>query len=315
MNHPVVSSLLPVILLISIGFMARRLRWVRPEATRDLSNVVFLLLAPALLFRSMSGVHVEQLNLRPVAAYFMATFVIFFGTLWLRGVNRSGAVLTMASTYSNTVMIGVPLIGLAYGEAGLVTLLTLLSVHALVLLTSSTVAVEIACAREQAARGEGRTNARQILRTFGRALRASVINPVTLPVISGLLFAQTGWVIPSVIDRPLQLLAQSFGPLALVLVGITLAQTRVGDYLRGALVVSASKNLLHPLLVALFAWVLGVTGVPLAVMVLTASLPVAANAYLLAQRYQASEDLVTASVVVSTVLALVTVSVTMVFVG
>ncbi|MDO8280590.1 MAG: AEC family transporter [Burkholderiaceae bacterium] len=315
MNHPVLSSLLPVVLLITLGFAVGRLRLVRPESTRDLSNVVFLLLAPALLFRSMGGVHVEQLSLRPVAAYFMAAFVIFFGTLWVRGFNRSGAVLTMATTYSNTVMIGVPLIGLAYGEAGMVTLLMLVSIHAMVLLTSSTVAVEIACAREQAARGEGSTNALHILRTLGRALRASVINPVTLPVISGLLFAQTGWAIPSVIDRPLQLLAQSFAPLALMLVGITLAQTRVGHHLRGALAVAASKNLLHPVLVALFAWMLGVTGLPLAVMVVTASLPVGANAFLLAQRYRASEELVTASVVVSTALALVTVSVTMVFVG
>ncbi|HQY77695.1 MAG TPA: AEC family transporter, partial [Rhodoferax sp.] len=53
MDHPVVSSLVPVVLLIVVGLVAGRLQLIRQEAVRDLSNLVFLVLTQALLFRTM----------------------------------------------------------------------------------------------------------------------------------------------------------------------------------------------------------------------------------------------------------------------
>lgn len=313
MNSTVISSLLPVVLLIAAGFIAGHRRWIRADAVKDLSNLVFLLLAPALVFRSMSAVHVETLSLRPVAAYFIAAYLIFAGALVVKGFTRSGAVIAMSATYSNTVMIGIPLIGLAYGDAGMVTLLTLVSLHALVLLTTATIVVELAVAREEAASGEGQP--RHLLATVGHAIKSAVLNPVPLPILFGLAFAQTGWTIPAVIDKPLQLLGASFAPVALVMVGVTLAYTRVGHHFKGALLVATAKNLVHPLLVAGIGWALGVSGLPLTVMIVAASLPMGANAFLFAQRYNTEEDLVTSSVVVSTGLALLTVSLVMIFVG
>ncbi|HSV54571.1 MAG TPA: AEC family transporter [Burkholderiaceae bacterium] len=313
MNHPVVSSLLPVVLLIAVGFFAGRRAWISATAVKDLANLIFLLLSPALLFRAMSAVHVEDLSLRPLAAYFLGAFLIFGGTLAVRGFNRTAAVLAMANTYSNTVMIGIPLVGLAYGDQGMVTLLTLVSLHALVLLTTATIAVELAVAREDAAAGIGAD--RHIAATVALAVRNAVFHPVPIPIIAGLLFAQTGWVIPPVIDRPLQLLGQAFGPLALVMVGVTLAHTTVGHHLKGALALAAVKNLVHPLLVVAIGWLLGVRGLPLVVMTVAAALPIGANVFLFSQRYQVAEELTTASVAVSTTLALVTLSLVMALVG
>ncbi|QOF76929.1 AEC family transporter [Variovorax sp. 38R] len=311
MNSFVISSLFPVVLLIAAGYLAGRRRWIGGNAVKDLSNLIFLLLAPALLFRAMSTVHVQELSLKPVAAYFIASGLLFAGTLAWRGFNRTGAVLALANTYSNTVMIGIALIGLAYGEAGMVVLLTLISLHSLVLMTSATVVLELAVAREHAVSGAER---RSMARTVLRALRNAIIHPVPLPIIAGLLFAQTGLVMPEVIDKPIQLLGQAFGPVALVMVGITLALTPIGRHWRGALVQALVKNLVHPLLVALIGWLLGVRGIPLTVMVVAAALPIGANVFLFSQRYRSAEDLVTASVAVSTVLALGTLTLVMIWV-
>ncbi len=311
MNSFVISSLFPVVLLIAAGYLAGRRRWIGGNAVKDLSNLIFLLLAPALLFRAMSTVHVQELSLKPVAAYFIASGLLFAGTLAWRGFNRMGAVLALANTYSNTVMIGIALIGLAYGEAGMVVLLTLISLHSLVLMTSATVVLELAVAREHAVSGAER---RSMVRTVLRALRNAIIHPVPLPIIAGLLFAQTGLVMPEVIDKPIQLLGQAFGPVALVMVGITLALTPIGRHWRGALVQALVKNLVHPLLVSLIGWLLGVRGIPLTVMVVAAALPIGANVFLFSQRYRSAEDLVTASVAVSTVLALGTLTLVMVWV-
>ena len=118
-----------------------------------------------------------------------------------------------------------------------------------------------------------------------------------------------------VIDRigrkPLLLWGSVGMSVALVLMGVTLAKTSIGQHLRAALVISSIKNLLHPLLMTLLGYAAGLRGITLTVLVMTAALPIGANVFLFAQRYQKAEELVTASVVVSTVMALFTVSLVM----
>jgi malonate transporter and related proteins len=254
----------------------------------------------------MSKVQVQQLDFRPVAAYFIAVGLIFAGTLLVCGFNRRAAVLALANTFGNTVMIGIPLVSLAWGQPGLVTLFTLYTVHTALLLTSATLVLELAVAREDAA--AGRAAPRHIALTVLTAVRNALLHPVPLPIIAALLFAQTGLELPAILDRPMELLGNALAPTALVLVGATLAGTALGAQWRGALGLAAVKNLLHPLLVAACGRWLGLGGAPLAVMVVVASLPIGANVFLFSQRYGVAEDLITASVGLSTVLALVTVS-------
>lgn len=306
--HPVVASLTPVFLLIALGYLAGRRQWIRESAVKDLSNLVFLLLIPALLFRTMSAVHFEALDLRPVAAYFAAALALLGVSIAWRGFNRTSVVMALGGVFSNMVMIGITLVELAYGKAGLVTLLTLVSVHALILLTVGSVVLELAVAREARAGGQ---RAPHVLQTAWSAFKGALIHPIPLPILCGLLFAQTGWALPAVVDKPLQLLGSAFGPMALVLVGVTLASTSLGGHLRQALWVSASKNLALPLMVGLSAWFSGITGLPLTVMVVAAALPMGANVFLFAQRYEVAQELTTTSMGLSTLLALFTLSLVM----
>ena len=309
LDHPVASSLLPVVLLIGIGFAAGRLKLIRGEAVRDLSNLVFLVLVQALLFRTMATADLARLDLRSVALYYIVAGAMFFALLLIRGLNSRSAVLALAAIFSNTLMIGVPLVQLAYGQAGLVHLFTLISMHALILLTLATVVLELLVAREQAAARLGPR--RHIAATVAQAVKSAILHPVPLPIIAGFLYSLTGWGLHPVVERPLKLLGDAFGPVALVLVGVTLAQTAIGPHLRGALVISVLKTILHPLLMWGAGRALGLTGLPLAVMVVAAALPVGANVFLFSQRYKKAEDLVTASVAVSTLMAVGTVSVVM----
>jgi malonate transporter and related proteins len=244
-----------------------------------------------------------------VAMYFVAAALLFFAMYLWKGANRHAAVLALGVTFSNTLVIGTPLIGLAYGEAGLITLFTLISVHALVLLTLATVVLELSVAREDAARGA--TAGRPMFRTILTAMRNGIIHPVPLPIIVGLLFAQTGLVVPAVVDKPLQLLGNAFGPLALVLVGVTITNGRVGEQLKAALGLSLIKNLVLPAVMAMVGWAAGMHGLPLTVMIVAASLPIGANVFMFSQKYEVAQDLITASLAVSTVLGVLTISLVM----
>lgn len=307
-SHPVVAALTPVFLLIAAGYLAGRLQWIRETAVRDLSNLVFLLLIPALLFRTMSGVNLQALDLRPLLAYFPAALLLLGLSIAGRGFNRVSVVLALGGVFSNMVMIGIPLVELAYGKAALLTLLTLVSVHALILLTVGSVVLELVVAREARAGGQ---RAPHVLQTAWAAFKGALIHPIPLPIMSGLLFAQTGWSLPTVVDKPLQLLGNAFGPIALVLVGVTLARTPLRGQLRPALWITLSKNLLLPLLVWLAAWAMGITGLPLTVMVVAAALPTGANVFLFAQRYEVAQETTTAGMGLSTALALFTLSAVM----
>ena len=307
-DHPVLSSLLPVVLLIGVGFLAGRARLMRPESVRDLSNLVFLVLTQALLFRTMSAVHLERLDMRPVLQYFAVAALLFFAMCIAYGRDSRASVLALAGIFSNTLMIGVPLIGLAYGQAGQVLLFTLISLHALVLLTLATVVLEFQMAREQA---EATGRSRQLWRTLGQAIRSAVLHPVPLPILVGLLYAQTGWGLHPVVDKPLQLLGSAFGPIALVLVGITLSQTPLGKNLASAVRLSLVKTVLHPVLMLALGWALGLRGMALSVMVVVAALPIGANVFLFSQRYRKEEETVTAAVAISTFVSMVGISLAM----
>ena len=303
MSSSVLAPLVPVVLCIAVGFAIARIGWVRAGAIPDLANIVFLVLTPALLFRTMGQVRVQELDFAPVALYFSAVALLFGGTLALQGWNSAAAARALAHTFSNTVMIGVPFIGLVYGESGLVTLFTLVSLHSLILLTAATLVFELLLAPGAAA-GGGAPHARW--RTLGRAVKSSVIHPVPLPILAGLAWGQTGWPVPGVLERALALLGSAVGPTALLLVGITLAYTRIGQHWRGALRIALVKNLAMPLLVGAVAWALGLSGQAVAVMCTTAAMPVGANVLLFTQRYGTMQDEVSSAIAISTALALLT---------
>ena len=301
---------MPVVLFIALGYLSGRQGWIRAQAVKDLSNLVFMVLAPALLFRTMAGVHVQELDFGPIAVYFGGVALVFGATLAWAGFSTLGAVRALGHTFSNNVMVGVPLVGLVFGQAGLVTLLPPSSVHALILLTVATVVLELALARNQPGGADGQAHVPPALwRMVLQALWSGLVHPVPLPIIAGLLYAQTGWPIPPLIDKPLQLLGQALGPLALLLVGVTLAFSTVGPHFRAALRIALVKNAALPLAVGTLGWALGLSGLPLAVMVTAAALPVGANVFLFAQRYEVGQDEMTAGVTVSTALGMATVPV------
>ncbi len=316
MNLIVLGSLIPVVLLICIGLLAARAQWLRPDSVKDMSTLLFMVLTPALMFRTMSKVDIVHLDLTPIAAYFSAVLLLYGAVTWWGGATRRAAAMAISATFGNTVAIGIPVVSLAYGEAALVTLFTIVAVHALILLTLTTVMFEWATRREalgvaDAAGPPSAMTDRPWAANVLASIRGGILNPATTPTLLGLLSAQTGWPLPDVLDNTLKLLAAAMGPVALMLVGAALATAKVGEQVKGALGLTLLKNGLMPLLVAASGWAWGLRGVPLTVMVVAAAMPIGANAFLFSQRYNVAQSLVTAGVALSTVLALLSVSVVM----
>lgn len=293
-------ALAPVFVLIGLGWLSARMAWLKLASIADLSKVVFYLFMPALLFRTMANAHLEQLDLAPIAAYFSATLMVFAAVLWWRGASVASATWALGAVFSNTVMIGIPLVSLAFGPNGLVTLLTVVAVHAMVLLTVGTIAAELSL---QAANPSQNTS---LLRAVLKAARQAVVHPVPIPIFCGLLFAQTGWVLPEVVDQPMRLLASAFGPVALIMLGATTFYQGGKSQMVQVIPMLAIKLLLLPLAVGISAWAYGLAPMALAVLVMCAALPAGANVFIFSQRYGQSQDLVATGVTLGTAVCMLT---------
>ena len=161
-----------------------------------------------------------------------------------------------------------------------------------------TALVEGDLARERQARGQGAA----LRHTLALTARNTLIHPVVLPVLVGLLWNLTGIGLPPVLDDALATLAAAVVPLCLVLIGVNLESYGLHGQWRSALTASLLKLLVLPALVLVVAHVgFGLAGLPLAVVVMMAALPAGSNALIFAQRYDTLQAETTAAIVVSTV--------------
>lgn len=297
MTAVVLYKLLAIGVAAALGFVATRARWLGSgDAARLLSNIAFFIFVPALLFRTAARIDFQTLPWRTLAAYYVPVLLLQTA-VYLQQRRRGGAragVVALSACFGNTAQIGIPMAQALFGETGLAIHITLLSLHALALLSMTTTFVELDLAREAR---HGRLST-----TLAMIARNTVVHPVVLPVLLGLAYNLTGWPLPVPVDEALVLLASGVVPVCLVLIGVSLATYGLGGGLRGTSVLVVIKLVLQPLLVLLFAhYALGLAGLPLSVAVLMAALPTGSNALIFAQRYEAAEGEATAAIVLSTV--------------
>jgi malonate transporter and related proteins len=306
MTAAVLAKLLAMFVTVALGWVAGRRRWLgRPEdgdPARVLGNVAFYLFVPALLFRTTVRLDLAHMPWRTLAAFFVPALVMMFMVYaWQRRrASVEGpaapAVLAITAVFGNSVQVGIPFAAALFGEAGLAIHIALVSVHALVLLSVLTALAELDLAR---ARHDG---APALRHTLLLTARNTIVHPVVLPVVAGLLWNLTGLGLHPVVDEGLATLATAVVPVCLVLIGVTLAAYGVRGRVRQALGLCVWKLLVLPALVLVTArWGFGLQGLPLEVLVIMASLPAGSNALIFAQRYETLQAEVTAAIVLSTV--------------
>jgi malonate transporter len=313
MSSIIFLKLLAIFVVVALGWVAGRLRWLGDnDPARALSSAVFYIFIPALLFRTTAKVDFMALPWRTLAAFFMPVVLMLLGIYaWQRRRNRQAqlpiaapSVRAITATFGNTLQVGLPLAAALFGNAGLSIHIAIISLHALTLLTVLTALVEIDLARAKRQPGPAGS---QLLQTLGKTVRNTIIHPVVLPVLAGLVWNALGLPLPTMADEILATLAQAVVPICLVLIGMSLAHYGVTAGARAATVLSVLKLLALPAVVLCVGrWGLGLSGLALSVLVMAAALPVGSNALIFSQRYETLEAETTTAVVFSTLGFMVT---------
>ena len=290
----------PLFVLVFVGYgLMRFFKWPR-SMSDSLTRFVFSVALPAMLFRLMSDFSkLPPVDPRLLLAFFGGCLIVFMIGRWvawklfgLDGVAQS--VFALGGVFSNNVMLGLPLAKVALGEAVVPSVALILVFNALILWTLVTVSVEWARHGSFSMRG------------FVQTTRAVLTNPIVAGILAGSLFGITGLPIPALIDAPLAMLGQPAPPLALIALGMGLAEYGVREGWRISLAISAIKLLVQPLVVWLLAYWLGLPAMETQVVVLLASIAVGANVYLMSRQFQSLEGPVASSLLLSTGLAAIT---------
>ncbi len=280
-------------------------------SNHGLSVYVFSVAIPLMLFRSMALT--ELPSAVPVAfivTYFAAALCMFaIGMLVARRVfgfdlARQG-LFGFGCSYSNLMLIGIPLVLTAWGEKAVLPLFTIVALHTLILFTPLTAVLEI-----------GRSDATETMVSLRAALGGLARNQYILGILAGLVWNLLDLPLSGSVDAVLELFARSATPCALFSMGIALAQYRVAGEVPAALAICLLKALLFPALV----WAGGtllfdVDPDWLAVAVCIAALPTGINIYLFAQQYQVGVGLSSTATVLSTAISVLTLTAVLTLLG
>ncbi len=288
-----------------MGIAFARLKLVDAATARGLTQFVFMLAIPALLFRRVA-------LMEPQEATPIGLWIAFFGGLaiaWILTTLISqkfdslsisgGAAAAMAAGFGNVALLGTPLALAHYGEDAAVPLGLILSVHAPILWFAATLQRELA-----------RHSTTISYQRLGRELFWSLAgNAIVLALAAAAIWRLTGLGLHPVADRMLSMLSDASIPAALFALGLSLATYSLRGQWSGMAVIIIMKMVLMPILVFLaLYYLISVPPLWAKIAILLAAMPTGANAFLFAHSNEESVPAVSGAVAVGTALAAITVS-------
>lgn len=292
---------LPFFALIGVGYLAGRTRFFPEDATNYLTKFVFYFALSAMLFQFSATLSVtEMFDGQFVSAYLLGCVVVYLLVTLIakiRGLSvAEAAIEAQCGVIGNTGFLGVPMLVALLGAAAIGPVMMVLAIDLIVF--SSLVVILITGSRD------GRMSL-GVLATVGKGL---LKNPMVVSMSLGLIWSAAKLPMPAPANEFLTLLGAAATPGALFAIGASLAY-KTAEHLSVAIWLSFAKLVLHPLAVGVCALLIfDVTNFDAGVMIAAASLPVAGNVYMLAQHYGVAPHRVSASILVSTLVSIMTVS-------
>ncbi|MEL6465859.1 MAG: AEC family transporter [Pseudomonadota bacterium] len=296
---PILLKTLPFFALIGLGYWAGRTRFFTEEATAYLTKFVFYFALSAMIFRFAANLELAQVwDGQLVLAYLCGTaFVYGLATLIgvFRGIDmQTNAVEAQCAVIGNAGFLGLPMLALLFGPKAIGPVILVLATDLIVF--SSLIVILITIGRD------GRMSP-AIFRTIGTGL---IRNPMIVAMALGLLWSALQIPIPAPMNDFLSILGGAATPGALFAIGASLA-SKTTERIQIAGWLSFCKLVLHPACVAVSAlYLFTVDAFGAAMIIACAAMPVAGNIYMLAQHYGVAPQRVSAAILVSTALSVIT---------
>lgn len=279
------AILAPIMISVAVGYV-----WGKngTEYPADfISRIVMYVGSPCLIVGTMARVDVDAAVMGEVmlaTALAMAAMGLL-GWLLLRALKLDIPSYLPPLIFPNNGNMGLPLCLFAFGELGLALALGSFMV---MMIATFTVGLLLVSAGG-----------------WGERFKDMARQPVIYSMIIALVMLVTETKLPLWIDNTVTLIGGFAIPLMTITLGVSLATLKIGTW-RRSLGFSLLRIFGGLALGWLSCWLLGVEGVSRGVVLLQAAMPVAVFNYLLALRYNREPQEIAATVVISTLIAFVT---------
>ena len=293
------NNLLPILLIAGAGFVLGKLFKITPRA---LSQVIFYIFSPALVFRLLVHSQLTNQDILTILAFATAFLAVLAGLTWIAGKllrleRKIMAAVLITALFMNAGNFGLPVTKFAFGD-------TALAFASLFFVTSATytnsVGVVIA--------SSGSTS---ILQAIKGLLRL----PSIYAMILGILLVRLDVELPTLLDRSVSLLADASIPSMLVLLGLQFVNLKLDGQVRPLILVTVMRLLIAPLLALGLSRIFGLTGPAYQAAVLEAGMPTAVLTTVLATEFDSMPSFVTTAVFVTTILSPLTLTPLLYFLG
>jgi malonate transporter len=300
----ILESVVPLFAVIFLGYFAGRTGFLGESGIRGLGAFVFNFAIPPHVFRLMAETELDRITEWGfLGGYFVAQAAVFvtgagIGRLVFRMRVAEMTIQAFGSAFSNGVMLALPLLLWLYGDAGGVPALLIITLDVIVF-SSVTVLLELS----------RRGGAWSRSRVVGQAARGVLVNPIIMATVGGILYSLSGFALPAVVEQTLSFIGGAAAPSALFALGASLSLRRISGSLGPAAAMVAAKLFLHPFLAFVaFAYLLELDPLWVNAGVIFAACPVGLNVYVFAQHYEVAIETASSAILISTSLAMVTIT-------
>ncbi|MEO3999279.1 AEC family transporter [Mesorhizobium sp. CAU 1732] len=295
---------LPFFGMIFLGALAARISKQPIEALGWMNIFIIYIALPALFFQLLARTPIEQLTeWRYIFGVVFSTYIVFtimfVGALVVsRGAIAESTIQGLAAAYGNIGYMGPGLALLAFGPEAAVPV-------ALIFCFENIVHFAVAPTMMALAGGE---KASPMQLAIGVVKRIA-LHPFIIATAIGVVAAWAQFEPPAPIARLLEYLAQAAAPCALFAMGVTLALRPLQRMPLELAPIAALKLIVHPILCYVVLSAIGnFSEVWVFSAVLLAALPTATNVFVIAQQYGVWVQRASASVLVTTLLSVGTVT-------
>lgn len=300
----ITGLVLPFFGLILLGYITARITKQPREALGWLNTFIIYVALPALFFKLLSRTPIEQLArwdfvLTSMMVTYFIFALVFAAAIWLRRAAISEATIQgLAGAYGNIGYMGPGIVILAFGEQAAVPV-------ALIFCFENIMHFTIAPMMMAISGGDGRSRSALAI----EVVRKIAFHPFIIATFIGVLAAAIQVNPPVPVTRLIDYLAQAAAPCALFAMGVTLALRPLKRVPVELGMIVPAKLVLHPVLMYVaMSWVGNFDPVWIFTAVLLASLPTATNVFVIAQQYGVWVERASATVLVTTVSSVLTVS-------
>lgn len=284
----VIQAILPIFALIVLGYILGARQWLSSQGAKELGNLAFKLFMPMLLFHGIAKSPLaESWSSSVLFAYFVPALGIFAVASGVAHRLRGRPTpFGLIASFSNNVLVGIPLITSLFGPPGLVYMFSILAFHSLVLFSFQSLYAALVT--------DEKVNVRSLL--------LNLANPMVIGLVCGVLLNLSGLQLPLFLDRLVQWLGQAALPCALIVLGVTLSNYSLRPN-RAVAAIVFTKLMLFPAVVFLLCPMLGLNALASSVLTVMAACPSGVNVFGFV-RYSEDSGIASSAITLSTLVAL-----------